>query len=384
MSSEYVESHHPSSEDVAAVMNAHWSGGYTSPNLATYPWMWLWDSCFHSIIWTALDDERAITELTSVFSIQDRDGFVPHMGYQVDPAAAVDLWGRPGSSRITQPPMYGHAIRVVTDAGFAVPDSVIEAAVAGLDHLWETRIRTRGLLVVIHPWETGCDDSTRWGSWMPEPFDKPQWDQTKRDMVSALPGARHTGAGSSPVFEVESTAFNALVAFNMAELGHLTGIDRLRERSREITAALNERWDDDRRTWSDGPHDSGTAPAIEALLPVLLPIDSKAARSAWELVTDTDWFDAPYGPRQTAAWWSGYDPNAYWRGPAWPQLSYLLWVAADRSGRREEAARLAETTGRGAVRSGLAEYWNPETGEGRGAIPQSWTGLALVMQRTRR
>ena len=362
-------------------MGRHWSGGYTSPNLATYPWMWLWDSCFHAIIWAALGDERATIELASLFSIQDASGFLPHMGYQRDPAASMELWGRHGSSRITQPPMYGHAIRTVSESGFTVSDRLITAAVAALDHLWETRMRSRGLLVVVHPWESGCDDSARWGSWMPEPFDKPTWDRTKRSLVTALGGGDRAGATSSSSFEVESTAFNALTAFNMAELAHVTGIDRLRDRSESITEALNDTWDPVTSTWRDGAHDSGTAPTVEALLPVLLPVDQPALDTAWDLVQDPRWFDAPFGTRQTAAWWSGYDPDAYWRGPVWPQLSYLLWVAAVRSGRKREAARLAETTGVGAVRSTLAEYWNPETGAGRGAIPQSWTGLAWLMQR---
>ena len=28
---------------------------------------------------------------------------------------------------------------------------------------------------------------------------------------------------------------------------------------------------------------------------------------------------------------------------------------------------------------GLAEYWDADTGTGGGAVPQSWTGLAVVM-----
>jgi hypothetical protein len=33
----------------------------------------------------------------------------------------------------------------------------------------------------------------------------------------------------------------------------------------------------------------------------------------------------------------------------------------------------------GAVTSGFAEYWHPDTGVGGGAVPQSWTGLAYVV-----
>ncbi|HAQ23337.1 MAG TPA: hypothetical protein DCR10_07285, partial [Acidimicrobiaceae bacterium] len=45
------------------------------------------------------------------------------------------------------------------------------------------------------------------------------------------------------------------------------------------------------------------------------------------------------------------------------------------------AATLARATVAGAWSSSLAEYWDPDTGEGLGALPQSWSGLALVLAR---
>ena len=63
----------------------------------------------------------------------------------------------------------------------------------------------------------------------------------------------------------------------------------------------------------------------------------------------------------------------------WPQLAYLLWTACVRRDRTVAADRLAAATIHGAVVSGLAEYWRPDDGTGRGAIPQSWTGLVLLM-----
>ena len=80
-----------------------------------------------------------------------------------------------------------------------------------------------------------------------------------------------------------------------------------------------------------------------------------------------------------------FEPTTYWRGPAWPQLTYLLWVAADR--RRPIAAAADDLAGRlvaGARRSGLAEYWHPDTGAGLGAVPQSWAALAAVVDQAPR
>ncbi len=56
-------------------------GGFCVPNQATYPWQWLWDSCFHAVVWAHLGDERAGLELASALSAQDADGFVPHLRY---------------------------------------------------------------------------------------------------------------------------------------------------------------------------------------------------------------------------------------------------------------------------------------------------------------
>src|SRR5262245_33918200 len=98
---------------VREVMNAHWQPeGYTVPNATTYRFAWLWDSCFHSIIWAELgDEERARRELAHVFRTQDdATGFVPHIDYERDPEHLKAFWGRSGRSSVTQPPMYGHAI----------------------------------------------------------------------------------------------------------------------------------------------------------------------------------------------------------------------------------------------------------------------------------
>ena len=79
-----------------------------------------------------------------------------------------------------------------------------------------------------------------------------------------------------------------------------------------------------------------------------------------------------------------YDPSSYWRGPVWPQLAYLLWRALDRGPAETEVGEeLRGRTIAGAVRSGFAEYWDGDSAAGGGAIPQSWTGLALVLAKTR-
>ena len=127
------------------LLEEHWlSVGYTMPNRATYPWQWLWDSCFHSIVWAELGDERALIELSRLFEFQTERGFVPHMSYHPEPHAATEFWGRSGASTITQPPMYGHAIAELIAREMTPEDHVLEAAVRGFEFLFRDRRRSDG------------------------------------------------------------------------------------------------------------------------------------------------------------------------------------------------------------------------------------------------
>ncbi|MDH5522344.1 MAG: hypothetical protein OEZ14_17630, partial [Acidimicrobiia bacterium] len=98
-------------ESVANMMNVAWTEpGFCVPNGAVYPHQWLWDSCFHSVIWTTLDLSRALLEVDNVLSMIGPTGFVPHMTYWTDPDAHAGMWGRSRTSSITQPPIWGLAL----------------------------------------------------------------------------------------------------------------------------------------------------------------------------------------------------------------------------------------------------------------------------------
>jgi Mannosylglycerate hydrolase MGH1-like glycoside hydrolase domain len=234
------------------VLERNWvaKAGYTRPNRRRYPWMWLWDSCFHAIAWSRLGDPRAVTELETLLSLQLPSGFVPHMGYPTKPNASLALWHSPGRSDITQPPMYGHALAVLAARGFAVAH-LYGAATAGLDYLLEhRRDPASGLVRVLHPWETGCDDSPRWDGWRRRPLGELRWNIAKRGLVRSLE-LRDGAAWANPGFDVGSAGFSALVAFNAIELAELTANRKLLGESLALARAIDEHWVEPRRTWRD-------------------------------------------------------------------------------------------------------------------------------------
>jgi hypothetical protein len=369
------------------MLEDHWvPEGYAAPHAMVYPWQWLWDSCFHALVWAELGEPaRAVRELSSALSVQTADGFVPHMNYVRDPGFHAEFWGRRGASNITQPPMYGHAIAELGRRGIDVPDDLVARAGRGLGFLLEVRPRHQpsGLVSLAHPWETGCDDSPRWDDLCPgDGFDAVRWKAYKGDLVAAVETGAGGGAMGNGLMTVAPVGFNALVAFNARELAAHTGDARLADHGDALAELIDTRWNAALGTWVDAGQTetgSGRARTLDALLPLLVTSHAAAAQSALAALTDPRAFGAPYGPAGVHRGEPSFAANTYWRGPAWPQLSYLLWYAARAAGDASLAAALASATVSAADRSGLAEYWNADTGAGLGAIPQSWTGLAIVM-----
>jgi hypothetical protein len=421
-------------EATARMLYEAWRApGYCVPNAQTYPHQWLWDSCFHALIWTGFHPERGVREVESALAHQLPSGFVPHMTYWQEPESARAFWGRGGTSTITQPPMYGHAVARLGAAGVAVPPTVMQRAAAGLLHLLESRTRTpSGLVAVFHPWETGCDDSPRWC-----PTDDPEWWRDRgrrlwRDVKHELVRSVRFDDDGTPVdnrgFVIGSVGFSALVAWNARELASvMTGEEpsggwsngsssnrgesngarskvkgsdasgrsertarRLRVGADRLARAVAGRWDRSLATWTDEPVSWGALsshselpdpdPAVRTLDAMLALLIDHRADAVAELA-DGGGFNAGFGPRGVHRDEPGYDPDTYWRGPAWPQLGYLIWVALARAGSAPEAEQVRSALASGADRSGLAEFWNPDTGVGRGARPQTWTGLGLVAER---
>lgn len=371
---------------VRRILDSAWrEPGYCVPNAEVYPHQWLWDSCFHSLIWIALGDDRALTELTNAMAHQDEaTGFVPHMTYWDQPDQDASFWGRRWTSAITQPPMYGHALARIVAAGLDPPSGLVAAIERALAHLLVDRVRTPGgLVAVFHPWETGCDDSPRWDGFRRR---DQAWALTKSDLVDDLVAGGGVSAGlrvaprapSAEPFVVGSIGFNALVAWNARQyLDEVDPADRsgLRSAADELASAVASRWDPGRSTWVDDGPASGGIRTLDALLALLVdPRDE-----AFDQLVDPDAFGARFGPCGVHRAEESFDPCRYWRGPAWPQLTYLLWAAAVEAARTEVAGRLATGLVEGAVTSGWGEYWHPDTGGSLGARPQTWAGLAHVV-----
>ena len=151
----------------------------------------------------------------------------------------------------------------------------------------------------------------------------------------------------------------------------------------DLATAVDEQlWDDREGLWLDLPIVGGgpstAAPTLDGVFGALVTADPDRADRVLTQLLDPERFGSSYGLRYLPHEHPAYDANEYWRGPAWPQLNYMAHVAARRWDRVDVADAIRTQSLRGAKRSAFAEYWNADTGAGRGARPQGWAALAAT------
>lgn len=200
----------------ARVLRANWTGASTVPSRALYPHQWSWDSAFVAIGLRHLSPHRAQRELESLFAAQWGDGRVPHIVF--NPAVprdayfpGPDFWrsdeagaaaGAPRGTRtsgIVQPPVHALAAWLVHRSdpeashrhGFLA--RLYPRLAAWHDYLATHRdLRGAGLASVLHPWETGMDNSPCWDTPLARVEPAPAKSFCRADLVLGAPADRPT------------------------------------------------------------------------------------------------------------------------------------------------------------------------------------------------
>ncbi len=141
-----------------------------------YPFMWLWDTGFIAA-WNG-NLEQSKKDIRAFLSAQRNDGFIPHISYGANEDQIKKYFLPPfiypdhvlpnGEyiSQLTQPPnLAWAAYEVAKKLPPADAESFIREVYPKLlkyhTYLIENRVRD-GLMISIHPWETGQDNSGAW------------------------------------------------------------------------------------------------------------------------------------------------------------------------------------------------------------------------------
>ncbi|MCZ7423242.1 MULTISPECIES: hypothetical protein [unclassified Micromonospora] len=415
-------------------LDGNWAGGHTVPSRTLYPHQWSWDSAFIAIGWARVRPERAWSELTSLFRAQWRDGRVPHIvfnpavsggAYFPGPgfwsSAAVEGTPPVATSGLVQPPVHAlaawHAYRrVPTQESRAALRRLYPHLVAQQRYLASCRdVGGAGLASIVHPWESGLDNSPAWD----EPMSAVAAEAAvmrayrRRDTVHADPahrptdldyaryvtivtayradGYRDDGLADRHPFLVECPLFNAAMGASesaLAGIAEVIGVDPgpHRERAVAITEAVVARlYDPGSGTFH--PRDLRTgrltpARTVLGLTPLILPdlpvrqVEAVLAEARSARFGLAAGMARPLPSHDRTA--GDFEPLRYWRGPSWANITWLVRRGLLRHGHDRLAAGLRTSMIDLVSAAGCHEYFHPDTGAGLGSPAFSWTAALLL------
>ncbi|MGV9772316.1 MGH1-like glycoside hydrolase domain-containing protein [Streptosporangium sp. NPDC003464] len=402
-----------------SVLDANWTGSATVPAPGLYPHQWNWDSTFVAIGLARWDTRRAGTELLSLLAGQWSTGMVPHIVFHPSHSDAYfpgpSVWrsqDHPASpnkgitSGLTQPPLQALALwwvwRHAADRAeaAALVRRLYPMLVAQHDYLATTRdLGGGGLAAIVHPWESGMDDS-------------PVWDAP----LGALPAVRYAYRGEElpdshqdryiwlalryrdsgydgaylrdeHPFAVEDPMFNGIWLAScqvLAELAPLAGADPgpHREAAERIRAGVLE------RLWADGVfrardlRSGRLSPVctVGGFGPMLDPGLSADRVEKLVGVLESPRFmgAAGYPVPSCEIRAPQFDRSCYWRGPSWVNTNWLLRRALAVHGLTGPAGLLGAGTLRLVRQAGFRECFDPFDGSGRGSRDFSWSAALTL------
>jgi Mannosylglycerate hydrolase MGH1-like glycoside hydrolase domain len=391
---------------------------YSIPSPRRYLFQWHWDSCFHAIVWAAIDVERARDELRALVARQSTAGLLPHIVYWqpelVSRAGGPALesagieWLLPGrkprTSAQMQPPVVAQALEAVvaddTDDRFL--HELLPAVARHYRYLAGARDPDRdGLLSIISQFESGLDFSPIYDPTPGTVDPSPQRLRTRARLaqtVNKLCNHRPELVLRINPLQWEDVLVNGVFADGLASLARLArraGDEQLASwadaQATATLAALLDRCYDGRRglffCLAGRDEHRVEVKTIESLMPLAIEaLPAEIAARLVEHLTDPREFWSNYPVPSVALdepcfvpWAELRGERCIWRGPCAINTNWLLARGLRRHGYDDIANELAARSRALADQSGFNEFYNPLTGEAVGAPEFGWATLAAVI-----
>ncbi|HLC87613.1 MAG TPA: trehalase family glycosidase [Patescibacteria group bacterium] len=380
---------------------------YTLPSPESYPYQWLWDSCFHAIILSHYDISSAKEELLSLFVRQFENGMIPHMIYWQKKTASdfpVIEWGKEDTSSITQPPMLAYSVWQIyqKDKNKKFLDQIYPNLTKFYRYFLEYRdFRGNNLISIINPDESGEDNSSRFDVVLGLP-PKHSLKENFKKRLELIQRNRECKFNARTCmknfFWVKDVPFNSILVENLKCLSDIASVlgkhedaDLFFDQSKLIAAAMRKHMFEDGVFWSLHSKMDIVGEkisykkikvktwAIFAPLFAMLYTKSEANKIIEKYLQNEEEFNAPFLIPTVSLSEESFNPDGFWRGPVWMSTNWFIYKGLQKYGYETLAEKIKQSSLDLLEKSGFREQYNPLTGEGYGAKKFTWGGLVIDM-----
>ncbi len=440
-------------EKAKSTLEANWKTSYTIPSSTLYPHQWSWDSAFIAIGNSFYDKGRAIKELDFLFDAQWEDGMVPHIvfnkkaktyfpGAGFYDAKRLALDNAPKhveTSSMTQPPMHTIACYYIYKnmKEKKQAKAFLKRIYPKLRHFHSYLMAARdpeksGLVTIVHPWESGLDDSPIWDSVLSNIDIRRSKDKSldfERLDTKAVGGAKETiptdemynkfvylielmkqfkydakkmCRGHYP-FKVKDIVFSSILYVankHLIEIADIIGNSSDVEDIHKWMSRTEQNFykyflprdgskqsiEKEETLFCDYDlvgRNSIKKRTVSSLVPIytgLIPKEDIDYFVKW--INHSHWCGdgnchVPLLPSVDLSE-PYFDHLRYWRGPIWINANWMIWKGLLDYGYEEDAQRIRKGVLELVENHGFREYYDPYSGKGLGGKSFSWSAALAI------
>ena len=395
--------------------------GYTLPtNNELYPAQWNWDSAFIALGYSYFNMEYAIEELEKLISGQWEDGMIPHILFHDNDESYFpnhktwDCGNKVPSSGITQPPIIATIIKKIVDQNkldksqMKRMEIIIKKLKKYLDWFYNYRDTNKiGLAAIIHPWESGLDNSPIWDT----PLDKVKIEENlkyeRRDLnvsrssnrplkkdydgyITLLNQFKKNKYNPSKIvndsmFNVIDIGFNSILiraTKDLVEVSKKFNLDftDLKNKISKSEESLIKFYKDEDQSFFSYDFKNHSLIKVDAISNYFIlfadlenqEINNKIIDKLKKYNSQKDYFFTTVNPKDKT-----FEETRYWRGPVWINSNWIVYQGLINKDKifssliKNKTLELLEN-------KKFHEYYNYKTGECLGANNFSWSAALYL------
>jgi len=413
--------------DAKKILIGNRKDGYTLPtNNKLYPAQWNWDSGFIALGYSYFNLKFALEEIKTLLRGQWKDGMIPHILFHdlntnYYPNHSVWACGNKiHSSGITQPPVLAIILKIILDKN-KIKDkeiSKIKNIIKKIKkyHEWFIKYRdpnNSGLVSILHPWESGYDNSPLWD----EPMNKikveknlkykrgdnkvvnPKYRPLDIDYDRYVTIKNHLRKNkynpkklyNKSLFNVVDVGFNSIFLKANKDLIKLLKKFNLKYKDLQKYISHSENkiiklYDKKKNNFINFDLKNKKKIRIPSITNYFVlfadlkdkKINNKIIKSLKKHNTKGKFFFSSVKPNHYK-----FEEKRYWRGPIWINCNWIIYQGLKKKD-KNFAKKIKKKTIDLVKEKGFHEYYSYKTGEGFGANNFSWTAslfLDLMLER---